>query len=215
MPFAYLVALELHGRRCVVVGGGPMAEHKVGGLLAAGARVSVVAEHFTPGLDALGAGGDVELVRRRWHPGDLDGAFLAVAADSDRVDNAELFRVAEERRVLFNAVDDPDHCHFAVPAIVRRGDVVVAVSTGGKAPAVAKRLREELASQLGPEWGTLVELLAEVRAETGAGSDIDLDLDTKAERWQRALGQDLAGLVRAGRTEEAKDVVRRCLSDPG
>ena len=131
MPFRYPIALELEGRTCVVVGGGAVGEHKARALLDAGARVRVIGEGFTEGLERAARRGELELVRKAYSHGDLAGAFLAIAATDDAAVNSAIFEEAEERRVLLNAVDDVEHCHFAVPSIVRRGDFVLAISTGG------------------------------------------------------------------------------------
>lgn len=206
MPFRYPIALELEGRGCVVVGGGPVAQQKAEALIQAGARVTVISETFTKALERLGTSNHATLVQRSYSYGDLDGAFLAVAATDDPSVNAEIFREAEEKRVLLNAVDDVAHCHFAVPSIVRRGDFLMTISTGGKAPALSKRLRQELSEQFGEEFETLVDLLGEVREETIGSREVSFE--TWAERWQVALDHDLIELVREGRTEEAKEIVR-------
>ena len=209
MPFRYPVALELEGRRCVVVGGGPVAEHKATSLREAGATVAVVASRFTGGLLELGRRGEVELVEKPYSYGDLEDAFLAIAATDDPALNADIFKEGEERRVLVNAVDDVEHCHFAVPSIVRRGDLTVAISTGGRAPALAKRLRSTLGAQLPTELGPVLDLLGDVREETLAARDVDFP--TWARRWEQALDHDLVGLVREGREAEARELVRRRL----
>jgi siroheme synthase-like protein len=210
--FAFPVALELTGRRCVVVGDGAAAEAKVFALLQAGAVVTVVGEEPGPVLRALEAEGRIRLRRRPYRRGDLRGAFLAVAATDDRILNAAVHREATQRRVLLNAVDDPAHSHFAVPSVLRRGDLVVAISTGGRAPALARQLRLDLEEQLGPEYGELVALLAEARREA-APVRARLDFATWARRWERALRADLAGLVRQGRAVEARRLVRATLTD--
>jgi uroporphyrin-III C-methyltransferase/precorrin-2 dehydrogenase/sirohydrochlorin ferrochelatase len=205
MPFRYPVALELAGRRCVVIGGGTIAEHKARALIEAEADVTVVAEHFTQGLQELAYDGELRLQARSYAPGDLAGAWLAIAATDDGSVNAAVFEEAEERHVLLNSVDDIEHCHFSVPSIVRRGELMFAISTGGKAPALAKRLRRELADRFGAEYGALVDLLGDVREE-----QLDrrrVDFDTWAARWQKALDHDLLGLVRAGRIAEARALV--------
>lgn len=213
MAFSYPVALELQGRRCVVVGPAAAVEGKVGGLLAAGAEVVVVAPDPGPGLERLAAEGRLHLIRRPYAPGDLTGAFLALVAGCDRATTAAVFAEAETGRVLLNAMDDTEHCHFALPAVLRRGDLVLTISTGGRAPALAKRLRLELAEQFGPEWGRLVELLGTVREEVIGARQVDFG--TWAARWATALDHDLAGLLRAGRTHEAEELVRRCLVEGG
>src|SRR5688572_14771319 len=141
-PQFYPVFLNLTDRPAVVIGGGSLAEEKVTGLLAAGCRVTVVGSTLTAGLEQLAAEGRVEVRARAYTAGDLAGAHIAFAADEDRSINAAVWREAEERGVLLNAVDDTPHCHFIAPAIHRQGDVVVAISTGGASPALAVHLRK-------------------------------------------------------------------------
>jgi siroheme synthase-like protein len=184
MAFGFPVSLEVAGRRCVVFGAGPVAQSRAAALLDAGAVVTVIA--------------------RPHEDGDLAGAFLAVAATGDAAETARIFAEAERDGVLLNAVDDPAHCHFAVPAVLRRGDLVVAVSTGGRAPGYAGRVRDELARVVGAEHGTLLELIAGMRAE--------LPLEW-ARKWRPALDHDLIGLVRGGRTGEARTLLRAALAD--
>lgn len=211
MAFGYPVALDLEGRRCVVVGGGAVAGRKAQGLLDAGALVTVIAEAASDEVEALDG---VALVRRAYRRGDLEGSFLAIAATDSRPVNAAVFAEASERGVLCNAVDDVEHCHFAAPSIVRRGDLTISVSTGGKAPALARRLRELLSAEFGDEWGELVGVLAAARAEALAvqGGTREVDFGTWAQRWHTALSGDLAGMVREGRAGEVADVVRRTLA---
>jgi siroheme synthase-like protein len=213
MAFAYPVSLEVAGRRAVVAGGAPgaIAEERARALLDAGACVTVIVERFTEGLEELGRQGAVTLVRRSYRRGDLRGAFLAVAATGDAALNGRIFAEAEKRGVLLNAVDDNRHCHFAVPSILRRGDLVVAVSTGGKSPALARRLRLALARDIGPEYGVLVDLLGEVRQELLEQRTVDPA--TWARRWHQALDHDLIGLVRQGRVKEAMALVRAIVGD--
>jgi siroheme synthase-like protein len=211
MAFAYPVSLEVAGRQAVVVGGAPVAEERVRSLLNAGACVRLIVERPSEGLEELGRRGEIAVIRRPYRRGDLRGAFLAVAATGDPAVNARIFAEAERRRVLLNAVDDVGHCHFAVPSILRRGDLVVAVSTGGKSPALARRLREALAGEVGPEYGVLVDLLGEVRREMlerRTATPV-----TWARRWRDALDHDLIGLVRQGRLGEVRAIVRAALSD--
>ncbi|HVW31315.1 MAG TPA: bifunctional precorrin-2 dehydrogenase/sirohydrochlorin ferrochelatase [Acidimicrobiia bacterium] len=213
MPFRFPVALELSGRRCVVIGGGPEAERKCRALLDADADVVVIAPVITPGLGDLTRRGEVGHVARRYEPGDLAGAFLAFTTDADRAAPAAVFAEAQRERVLCNAADDVEHCHFAVPSIVRRGELLLAISTGGRAPALAKRLRHRLSAELGWEWAALVDLLGEVRAETLPARTVDFP--TWAARWRRVLDREdeLLGLLAEGRIAEARDRVRAAVTD--
>jgi siroheme synthase-like protein len=193
MAFGFPVSLEVAGRHCVVFGSGPVARARATALLDAGASVMVIA--------------------RPYEEGDLAGAFLAVAATGDAAETARIFAEADREGVLLNAVDDPAHCHFAVPAVLRRGDLTVTVSTGGRAPGYARRLRDELSRTVGAEYGTLVDLIGEVRAELRAKRPEGSDFDRWAARWRDALGHDLIGLVRAGRTGEARTLLQAALAD--
>jgi uroporphyrin-III C-methyltransferase / precorrin-2 dehydrogenase / sirohydrochlorin ferrochelatase len=212
MAFGYPVMLELQGRRCVVIGGGAVGEGKVRGLLEAKALVTVIAPELTAGLDDLARGGSITVLRRPYAPGDLEGAFLAIAATDDSATNAQIFDEANERGALLNAVDDIDHCHFAAPSVIRRGDLIVALSTGGKAPALAKQLRRKLASQFSEDYATLLDLLGEVRQK--ALSVRKVDFQEWARRWERAMERDLLQMVKEGRIQEAKDLLWSDLNGP-
>src|SRR5438093_2718713 len=207
MPFRYPVALALSGRRCGVTGGGREAEGKARALLEADADVVVIAPRASDGLGDLVRRGEVTHIPRRYRRGDLAGAFLVIAADSDRAVRAEVFAEAEAERVLCNAVDDTEHCHFAVPSIVRRGELLLAISTGGRAPALAKRLRRRLTEQFGWQWEALVDVLGEVRARTLPSRTADFA--TWAARWQGVLDreEELLQLLDEGRIEEVRERV--------
>ena len=205
--FAYPVNLELRGRRVVVIGELPIREGKVEGLLAAGADdVLVVVEAPGDALDVLAHDPGVRVERRRWRPEDLDGALLVIAHDPHPDERLAIALEARARGVLVNMVDDIPNCDLAMPAVVRRGDLLVAVGTGGASPAVASILRRRLAAEFGPEWGEVLRVVREVREETLA----DLpDLRVRAGRWRAALDPDeAAGLVREGRSDELKELLR-------
>src|SRR5512138_3066061 len=148
----YPIYLNLQQQRCVVIGGGPIAEGKVHGLLEAEANVTLIAPAVTPGLQALITTQRVTYYARVYQPGDLAEAFLVVGATDDRAVNEQIWQEAQDRHILVNIVDDTPHCNFIAPATLRSGDLTVAISTGGKAPALAVRLREELERTLGQEY---------------------------------------------------------------
>jgi siroheme synthase-like protein len=195
----YLAALDLRGRRCLVAGGGAVAHRKTEGLLAAGADVLVVA----PDLGEMPRGAAVE--RRAVRLADLDGAVLAVCATDDPAVNAALAREARRRGVLVNVVDDPDAGDFTVPAVLRRGTLQVGVSTGGASPALAQRLRDELATRVGDEYGRLADLLAALR-EAWEPRAIAAGVPPAARRaaWHAVQDLPLLGLIRDGRADEAR-----------
>ena len=195
----YPLFLEMKGRPCLVVGGGQVAQRKVEGLLAAEAAVTVVSPDLTAGLATLEKEGRVTHRQREYRRGDLEGFAIVVAATADKTTNARVAQDARTSGVFVNAVDDPASCDFILPSVVRRGEMVLAVSTGGLSPALARRLREELEAYLSDDFAPLVELLAEVRGDLRArGVSVD------AEAWQRAIDGRLRELLGAGRRAEAK-----------
>ncbi len=198
----YPVFLNLRGRRAVVIGGGAVAEQKVLGLLSAGAHVTVVSPETTPRLAELAAGGGVDLRRRPYRRGDLAGAWLAIAGTDDRGANAQVWAEAEREGVLLNAVDDLDHCSFIAPAIHREGDITVAVSTSGKSPALAARLRQRVARLVGPAEARLCGLLGELRPELAARVP---DTLARTILWYRIVDSDVIEFVRRGDMEGARE----------
>ena len=195
MSFGYPVMLELAGRRCVVIGAQAIREGKVEGLLASGAD-DVVAVDPEVGRRFDGVAG-VRVERRAWRPDDLDGAFLVIGSSDDAATRAAIVREARARDALVNMVDDIPNCDWSAPAIVRRGDLVLAVGTGGASPAAARLIRERLEAAFGEEWAEVLRIVGRVRRETLAALP---DLGTRARRWREALDLDEAAeLVRAGR----------------
>ena len=183
----YPVFLHLDGRPCVVVGSGPVVEQKVAGLLRAGARVTVVGPDPSGGLMNLAADGVIQIRPRDYEPSDLDGAFLAVVHSGDPEVRARAWRDAEHRRILINAVDDMPHCTFIAPAIHEQGHLTVAVSTAGKSPALAVRVRNLLRDLLGPEYGAVVDLLGDLRAEVALRVP---DASARAALWYRIVDSE-------------------------
>jgi siroheme synthase-like protein len=196
----YPVYLDIGGKRCVVVGGGEVALRKVGVLLEHGAEVNVVSPELCTGLRRLVEDGNATATLREFRRGDLDGAFVVVAATNDSGANEQVAKEASELGLLINVVDVPGLSNFIVPSYLRRGDVTVAVSTGGKSPALARRIRTELEKAFGEEYAALSLLVEEVRSESKRQNR-----SVPAETWQRALDLDtLLGLLRSGKRAEAK-----------
>jgi precorrin-2 dehydrogenase/sirohydrochlorin ferrochelatase len=162
--------LKLARRRCVVVGAGRIAEGKIASLLEAGARVRVVAPHATPTIAIRARERRLMWIQRPFEPADLDRAFLVVAAANSAKVHRVVYREARRRGVLCNAVDEPARCDFYYPAVVRRGDLQIAVSTSGRSPALAQRLRRELEAQFGPEYEAWLAHLGRSRAALFARS---------------------------------------------
>ena len=196
----YPVFLELNGRRCLVIGGGVVAEGKVRGLLAAQADVTVIAPELTAALATLLDDARIKHTRREYAEGDLEGYELCFAATDDGAVNSRVAAEGRQLGVWVNAADDPRYCDFILPSVVRQGDVVVAASTGSSSPALARRLREELTAFLSEDYAPLAQLLASVRNELKARS-----LRVDPETWSKAIDPRLRALVAQGRIEEARD----------
>ncbi len=162
-PALFPVFLKLTGRVCLVVGAGAVGTPKIEGLLTAGANVIVVAPQATEAVQAWADAGRLLWHSRAFAPSDLDGAFLVVAATSSNVLNDMVFKEAQRRGVLANVVDDPPRCDFYYPAVVRRGAFQIAVSTDGKSPALAQRLRKQFEREFGPIYEDWVEELGRER----------------------------------------------------
>lgn len=195
----YPVLLDLAGRRCVMVGGGLIAQRRVEGLLAAGAHVIVISPQLSRALAALAAEGRIEHEPRGYRDGDLAAADLAfVATDAGEV-NAAVAREARERSVWVNAADDPARCTFILPALVRRGELTVAVATGGSSPALARAIREELEAYLTEDYSTLASIAAEARRELRAAGR-----PVTAQAWRRALGPEVRRLIVEHGRDDAK-----------
>ena len=175
--------LKLKERPVLVVGGGSIATSKISGLVQAGARVTVVSPELSSRLVESVRNREIEWLPKCFEPDDLDGKFLVLAATSLRDLNASVYREAEKRQVLCNAVDDVEHCHFYYGSIVQRGDLQIAISTNGKSPALAQRLRKELEQQFGPEYADWVDWLGAVREVLRAEP---IDPDT-IKRWLHLL----------------------------
>src|SRR3954447_20630008 len=161
-PF-YIACLKLTGRRCLVVGGGDVGLEKVEGLLACEGEVTLVAPDAVPQLEELAAEGSIRWERRVYAPSDLEGSFMAIAATDDSEVNIGIYEDAERRAMLVNVVDVPPLCNFILPAIVRTGPLAIAISTAGASPALAKRMKGEVAELFGEEYARLAIMLNDVR----------------------------------------------------
>jgi siroheme synthase-like protein len=159
----YIACLRLEGRNCLVVGGGEIGLEKVEGLLACDADVTLVAPSAIPELSELAAEGSIRWERRGYRPSDLDGKFMAIAATDDTDVNISVYDGAEERAMLVNVVDVPPLCNFILPAILRTGPLAIAISTAGASPALAKRIKREIAEQFGEPYARLAVMLNDAR----------------------------------------------------
>jgi precorrin-2 dehydrogenase len=178
MATLFPMFLKLDGRSCLVVGAGKIGEPKIAGLMDTGARIRVVALDASTAVREWAHEGKIALELRAFAPNDLDGAFLVVAATSSRKLNEWIYHEAQRRGVLCNVVDVPDLCDFFYPAVVRRGDLQIAVSTAGQSPSLAQKIRQQLEQQFGPGYATWVAELGETRKLILAS---DLDRERKLD----------------------------------
>jgi precorrin-2 dehydrogenase/sirohydrochlorin ferrochelatase len=173
-PSLFPIFLKLEGKPCLVVGGGPIAEGKITGLLRSGARVTVVSPELNAALASYAGSNSIAWKKRSFEVTDLDGVFMVVAATSSFAANALVYQEADRRGILCNAVDQPQQCHFYYPAVVDRGPLQIAISTAGLSPSLAQRLRKELEVEFGPDYEQWVEWLGRVRsALMRQGSDFE------------------------------------------
>jgi precorrin-2 dehydrogenase/sirohydrochlorin ferrochelatase len=204
MTARYPILVDLAARPVVVVGGGAVAERRALGLLAAGARVRVVSPLLGEGLAAMAGRGELAVESRPYRTGDLAGAVLAVAATDDPEVNRRVAADGRAAGVLVNRADDADGGDVTVPAVLRRGDLTVAVATSGRTPGLAGALRRRLEGDFGPEWAELVDLLAADRAALPRASD--------QAAWRELLAPEVLDALRRGENAAVRERIRECRS---
>lgn len=190
--------MKLEGRQCLVVGAGKVGEPKIGGLLETGARIRVVALDASPAVREWARLGKLDLDLRAFTVSDLDGAFLAIVATSSRTLNERVYHEAQKRGVVCNVVDVPDLCDFFYPAVVRRGDLQIAISTAGRSPSLAQQIRQQLEKQFGPGYAAWVAELGETRKLILAS---DLDKERKLDLLHSLASREAAEAALATRTQ--------------
>jgi precorrin-2 dehydrogenase/sirohydrochlorin ferrochelatase len=202
----YGAFLKLEGRRCLVVGGGPVAERKIAGLLECGADVTVIAPSLTRSLVKLAENGTIRWEARPYRAGDAEPFFLIIAATDSKKINRQVDLEAGKFGRLVNVVNDQEAGNFVVPATVRRGMLTVAISTAGAAPVIAKKFREELEAFFGPEYELFLELMSSVRKRLLAEVP---DERRRSDLLRRLANSDLLQLLREGKQEEAEQLIQR------
>lgn len=206
MPVKYYpVCLDISNRKCVVVGGGDVAERKVLHLLECGAAVDVVGMTLTDALKTMAGSGRIGWIEAPYEDRFLEGAFLAIGATDRTEVNRRVYEDARKRGILVNVVDVPACCDFIVPSVVRRGDLTVAVSTGGRSPALAKKIREDLETRYGPEYSDFLRIMGKIREKivgSGQGSE------SNRRVFEEILRSPLLECIREGRWDDARKLVR-------
>jgi siroheme synthase-like protein len=204
----YPVYLDLRDREALVVGGGAIAEGKALQLVEAGARVRVVSPDLSARLAELAAQGTIRHRAARFETTDLDGVTLVISATDDPAVNESVARLAGERGVLCNVVDQPALCNFITPALVTRGRLQISVSTGGGSPALTQRVKREIGEAIGEEYGELLELAAEMRAEVRQRIG---DFETRRRLLHAFIESNALELLRAGRCDDARQIARELI----
>jgi siroheme synthase-like protein len=202
----FLIGLER--RHCIVVGGNREAQRKVEGLLECDARVTVIAPRVTELLERLALAGRVERLARDYQTGDLRGAFLVIATGQGPAERAGIWEEARAEGALVNVTDDVEHCNFIAGSVMRRGPLTLAISTNGRAPALAVRLRERFEREFGPEYGELLDLLGALRERLTWRR---LEFEERRELWYRLVDSDVLVQLRAGRRELARERIEQIL----
>jgi len=204
----YPLFLDINERACLVVGGGRVGARKAKGLLTAGARVTVVSPVMHAALEALLPDERLSLMRRTYRPSDMEGVFLVIGATDDAELNGRIKKDAQKANALCNVADSPQLCDFILPAVVNQGDLTLAITTAGKSPALAKRLRRQLQGQFGPEYAVLTALLGAVRHRLLADGH---DPEGHRRIFNALLDGDLLGMLRAGHTAGINALLKEIL----
>ena len=204
MTTYYPIYVELHGQPCVVIGGGKIAQGKVEGLLTAGGSVTVISPELTSNLHGLVQQNEITHLARAYQPGDLAGAFMVICATDQTGINHQVWQEALANQQLVNVVDDTPRCNFIAPAILRKGDLTIAISTGGKAPALAVRLKERLHAEIGPEYERFLELSGKLREPLAHHVP---DFETRKGLWYQIVDSQALDLLAEGDEAAAMEVI--------
>jgi precorrin-2 dehydrogenase/sirohydrochlorin ferrochelatase len=206
----YPIQLDICNRPCLVVGGGAVGTRKVSTLLACGARVTVVSPEATDELRRATGQGQIRLNLREYASSDIEGMFLVIGATDDEDLNRRVSADAEHRKILCNIADRPDKCNFILPAVIARGDLVITVSTSGKSPALAKKLRRDIGRQFGEEYTVLLKLLGAARKRLLAEAHAP---EAHKPLFERIVDSDILELIRAGQTQAVDRLLTDVLGD--
>lgn len=209
MTHLFPIYLNLSGKNCLVIGGGPVAERKVENLLEYEANIKLVSPQVENKIKEWSRDGIITWLPREFAAQDLDGIFMVFVATNDGAVNQQVVELCRQRGILANAVDDPPNCDFFIPSLIRRNSLVVAISTEGKSPLFARKLREELEDVITPEYGEFVEILGELRTQIKHGV---LDIGLRKKIFENLVNSDILNLLKAGEKEKARERIEQCMS---
>jgi siroheme synthase-like protein len=204
----YPVYLNLKNKRVTVIGGGKVAERKIDSLLATKASIVVISPEVTARLEALARAGRIQIYRRAYAPGDCTGSLLVFSATDDAGVSESVFREAAQAKALVNTADQPALCDFIMPAVVRQGDVAIAISTGGTSPGLAAQLRRKIGRMIGPQYAKLAELLARVRPEIRGRVP---DEEQRRQLHYRILNSDIMEYLKRNDTAGAERLLKEII----
>lgn len=204
----YPILVDLQGKRALVVGGGKVAQRKIETLLEHGASVQVVARELTATLKALRKDGEIECLGEEFSEAFLEGAFLVFAATDDAALNRRVSQAAQRRGLLVNAVDQPADCNFIVPSVLARGDLLIAVSTSGKSPAFARKVRVELERHFGEEYGLFLNLMGNLRKEI---LRVGLSQEENKSAFEELVYSELLQTIRRKEWVAASQIIEKVL----
>jgi precorrin-2 dehydrogenase/sirohydrochlorin ferrochelatase len=206
----YPVHLDIKNRKCLIVGGGAVGTRKVNTLLECGARVTVVSPEPTPQLTRLASEGSITLEKRDYRSDDMTGMFLVIGATDDESLNHQVSKDAEQAHILCNIADRPEVCNFILPSIVHRGDLVITVSTSGKSPALAKRLRKQLETQFGQEYADFLLLMGAIRKKLLAQAH---EPEAHKDLFHKLIESNILNLMHAGQKEDVNMLLYKILGE--
>src|SRR3990167_2716579 len=204
----YPIFLDIKGKSCVVIGGGNVAEGKVLSLLDAGAKVLVISPKLTPALKKLANKKKIGYCPKAYEKGNLKGFFLAYSATNDQKVNRDVFNEAKRQGVLLNVVDVPELCNFIVPSVVERGDLLIAISTSGKSPAMAKKIREKLEKEFGREYAVFLDIMGKVREKVLTENK---ESDKNKRLFERLVNSPLIEWIKEGKKKEINRFLKQVL----
>jgi precorrin-2 dehydrogenase/sirohydrochlorin ferrochelatase len=207
----YPVNLDIRGRQCLVVGGGRVGARKVNTLIQCSAVVTVISPVVSPSLVQLAADKSIILKQRPYRSSDVEGMFLVIGATDNETLNRQINADAEHRNLLCNIADRPEICNFILPAIVQRGDFIIAISTAGKSPAFAKHIRKRLETQFGPEYGDLLDLMGAIRVRLLADAH---EPEIHKPLFEQLIAENLVDLVKDQKSDQIDRLLERVLG-PG
>lgn len=206
----YPAYLDIRNRRCLVVGGGGVGTRKVKTLLDCGARVTIISPQVSGQLKELAGNNRVDVKQRSYQPGDLEDMFLVIGAADDEKLNRQISRDAEKRGLLCNIADRPEICNFILPSIVHRGDLTISISTAGRSPAMAKKLRQDLEKRYGEEYADFLRLMGAIRQKLLSQAH---EPEAHKSLFEQLINDDLLELIRENRIEEINSLLQAVLGE--